>query len=521
MNVDGFKEKPERLFWVFALAHAFLWTIVPTFSNPNLPIDVIEGLTWGHEWQLGYHKHPIMKPWMLESVAVLSGRADWAQYLLSQVCVIGAFWAVWQLAKEFLSKKWALLSILLLEGIYYHNYTSPEFNVNVAELPFWALTCLCTWRAIDRGANRYAILAGLFMGLGILSKYVFGFLILAIMFMVLAVKPFRKILKTRAPYLAFATAALVILPHLVWVVQNDFITITYGLDRTVSSDFQAIAHLFYPVRFLIGQAVILIPVLIMLAMLRGKDASHDAPLSREYSKKQFLLFTSLGPPVLLALLSAVFGWKIRSMWGTPLFLLSGLTLVYFFRQRLTLRHWRKFAIAWALFFLLSPTIYWAETRFLPIYSGFANRVHYPGKALADTTIGKWRQRYRQLPGTIIGDFWDAGNISYHTPHRPSVFIDGDRVKSPWITLSDIRRTGAIIVGVDRENAYSMVPQGISEVVDEGEISLPYQYEGDVPPLRLWMLMLPPEKSKGASGTTSKNQSVQLLLNNPSDLEPHA
>ena len=352
MKVDGFKDKPERLFWVFALAHAFLWTVVPTFSNPNLPIDVIEGLAWGHEWQLGYHKHPIMKPWMLESVAVLSGRADWAQYLLSQVCVIGAFWAVWQLAKEFLSKKWALLSILLLEGIYYHNYTSPEFNVNVAELPFWALTCLCTWRAIDRRSNRYGVLAGLFMGLGILSKYVFGFLILAIMCMILAVKSFRKTFKTGAPYLAFATAALVIFPHLVWMVQNDFITITYGLDRTVSSDFQSIAHLFYPVRFLIGQAVILIPVLIMLAMLRGKDDCNDASRATEYLKKQFLLFTSLGPPALLALLSTVFGWKIRSMWGTPLFLLSGLTLVYFFQQYLTLKHWRKFAIVWTLFFLL-------------------------------------------------------------------------------------------------------------------------------------------------------------------------
>jgi 4-amino-4-deoxy-L-arabinose transferase-like glycosyltransferase len=521
MNVDDFKEKPERLFWIFAIVHAFVWTIVPTFSNPNLPIDVIEGLAWGHEWQLGYHKHPIMKPWMLESMAVLSGRADWAQYLLSQVCVIGAFWAIWQLAKEFLSSKWALLSILLLEGIYYHNYTSPEFNVNVAELPFWALTCLCTWRAIDRGASRYGILAGLFMGLGILSKYIFGFLILAILLMIIAVRPFRQALKTRAPYLAFITAALVILPHLVWVVRNDFITVTYGLDRTVSSDFQSISHLFYPVRFLVGQAVILIPVLIMLTMLRGKDASHVASRAADDSKKQFLLFTSLGPPALVALLSAVFGWKIRSMWGTPLFLMSGLTLVYFFQQHLALKHWRKFAMVWTVFFLFSPAIYWAEARFLPIYSGIANRVHYPGKDLAVTAMGMWRQHYKQLPGIIIGDFWDAGNISYYTSHRPSVYIDGDPLKSPWITLEDIKKMGAIIVGVDRENAYSMVPEGITNVVDSGEISLPYQYKGDVPPLRLWMLMLPPERTTIAFGSTMKNQSVQLNLNTSADLEPHA
>ena len=66
----------------------------------------------------------------------------------------------------------------------------------------------------------------------------------------------------------------------------------------------------------------------------------------------------------------------------------------------------------------------------------------------------------------------------------------------------------------------MVPEGITRVVDEGEISLPYQYKGDVPPLRLWMLMLPPEGATGETVDNRKDQSVRLNPILPADLEPH-
>ena len=51
------------------------------------------------------------------------------------------FFVVYKLSEEFLKNKLlCLISVLLLEGIYFYNFTTPEFNVNVCLIPFWSLT---------------------------------------------------------------------------------------------------------------------------------------------------------------------------------------------------------------------------------------------------------------------------------------------------------------------------------------------------------------------------------------------
>ena len=101
--------------------------------------------------------------------------------MLSQLFVIVGFIAVYKFSNEILNnKKLALLSVLLLEGIYFYNFTTPEFNVNVAQLPFWALTVYYTWRCIKYDKSIDYVFLGLFAGLGILSKYLFIYLIIGI-----------------------------------------------------------------------------------------------------------------------------------------------------------------------------------------------------------------------------------------------------------------------------------------------------------------------------------------------------
>ena len=39
-----------------------------------------------------------------------------------------------------------LISVLLLESIYFYNFTTPEFNVNVCQLPFWSLVVYYSWK---------------------------------------------------------------------------------------------------------------------------------------------------------------------------------------------------------------------------------------------------------------------------------------------------------------------------------------------------------------------------------------
>ena len=103
--------------------------------------------------------------------------------MLSQIFVLIAFYFVFKLAFEVLGNiKLSLISVLLLESIYFYNFTTPEFNVNVCQLPFWSLVVYYSWKIYDSKEIKFVdcLLMGLFAALGFLSKYLFIYLLAAI-----------------------------------------------------------------------------------------------------------------------------------------------------------------------------------------------------------------------------------------------------------------------------------------------------------------------------------------------------
>ena len=158
-----------RIFSLFLLIHLTVWTLIPSLTNVNLPLDTIEALAWGSNLEWGFNKHPPFSAFAVEIFYQVFGSQDSAYYFLSQIFVIVAFFTVYKFSEEiFNNEKLALLSVLLLEGIYFYNFTTPEFNVNVAQLPFWALTVYYTWKCIRYDKGTDYVFLGLFAALGIL-----------------------------------------------------------------------------------------------------------------------------------------------------------------------------------------------------------------------------------------------------------------------------------------------------------------------------------------------------------------
>ena len=96
-GVAGFWGRPEILFWAFVGLHAALWTLLPALLYPNPPLDIIEALVMGREWQLGYAKLPPLPWWTVEAVRGVAGDRIWPIYLTAQVFDAVPFWAVWRL----------------------------------------------------------------------------------------------------------------------------------------------------------------------------------------------------------------------------------------------------------------------------------------------------------------------------------------------------------------------------------------------------------------------------------------
>jgi len=89
---------PARAMAVLLGLHAAVWTALPTLLYPNLPLDLIEALVYGREWQLGYDKLPPL-PWWLVQIVFMTVGHDFAYYLLAQLAVVAALSAVFALAR--------------------------------------------------------------------------------------------------------------------------------------------------------------------------------------------------------------------------------------------------------------------------------------------------------------------------------------------------------------------------------------------------------------------------------------
>ena len=238
----------SKIFFLFLIIHLFVWTLIPSLTNVNLPLDTIEALAWGSNLDWGFNKHPPMSAFAVEFFYQIFGSQDWAYYFLSQIFVISTFFIVWIFSKEFFKNRtYSLISLLFLEGIYFYNFTTPEFNVNVCQLPFWALSVLYAWKGFKYNKTSDWLLFGLFAALGILSKYLFIYLLIAMdvffLYMIAKKKVNFKSLITLVSFL------LVLSPHLIWLTENDYITIAYGLQSTGTGDQNILDHFLHPLIF--------------------------------------------------------------------------------------------------------------------------------------------------------------------------------------------------------------------------------------------------------------------------------
>ena len=429
------KNNINSILIIFLFTHLVVWTLIPTVTNNNLPLDTIEALAWGSNLDWGFDKHPPLSAFFLEFFFQIFGSKDWAYYFLSQIFVIFTFFVIFNFSKYFFQdSSYSLISVLLLEGIYFYNFTTPEFNVNICQLPFWALSVLYCWKAFKENKIIDWLLFGLFAALGVLSKYLFLYLLLSIDMFFLYLIANKKI-KVSKNFIYNCSAALfvfliILLPHFIWLANNDYITITYGLHRTGTGDQNFLHHFIHPFIFLGKQIGILIPFFIMFLFLASKLKTK---FNLKDKKLIFIFFVSVAPLFLIFLTSMIMGIKIRTMWMTPFYLFFGIFAVYIFKKQINLKKIQNFISVFLILFTLSPLAY-----FFISLSQKDKRTDYPGKEIATQVQVSWNNKFNDKISFVKGDEWVGGNLSYHLKSRPKWIGSNGKVKSKnKLSITDV------------------------------------------------------------------------------------
>ena len=126
--VELLRSRPALAVWIAVLIQATLWFLVPTLFYAGPPGDVPNVLAVGHEFQLGTYLGPPLAFWLAELAFDVAGHRLFGVYLLSQLCVVATYWAVFALGRSIVGAQHAALAVLLLVGISAFTVPTPDFG---------------------------------------------------------------------------------------------------------------------------------------------------------------------------------------------------------------------------------------------------------------------------------------------------------------------------------------------------------------------------------------------------------
>ncbi len=498
-------QREDRLFCVFAILFFAAWTIVPTLFLGNYRPDVIEQSFVGQEWVFGTAKHPSLTAVVLEIASLGLLRASFVPYFVSQLFVLVTMISIWCLAKDIMSKPLALAATCAMFNYWFFHFESTLYNNNTTLNASWAVSTVLCWYAFKSNKLFYWIAAGIAIGTGLHFKYTMAVFAMVVVLFLLCDSHGRKLWLKPGPWLTTLTALLVFLPHMIWVIQHDYVTLQYASHLAQKTGWAG--HVTQPLDFVVGQLGYIVPLLIPLIPICGWIGRIDRAKFCKTFQERYLLVVWAAPFLFQVVLSAWKGLSIRGALGCHIWLFFTVYLVYTLKSDASpVKIARSIRISLAMqiaILMLSVALVAAA----PFLTGRGSRYHFPGKALATHVEHAWHERCDCSLPWVTGEWWLAGNACVYGKDRASVyctpgansFVNG-RPFSTWGTIEDVNRDGCMILWrIPGPDPKEQVPPALREYFPKANvlapIVIPWQTKAPIPPLKIGMAIVFPTERR--------------------------
>lgn len=437
MTDRNITKRPVTVLALFILFQMIVLTAVPTVLSSAPPIDVVEGWTWAPHWLIGTYKHPPGPAWSIETMHFLVPGYFLGPYLLSQISVALTYVFIYLTGRLFMDEPRALAGSLFLAGSLYFTYLSTEFNHNVLQLPFWS-AIIFTFAHIVRRPERTSswLILGALVGAGMYAKYSVCIIGLVCAFAGLFFPKVRTQFATPRPYLAVVLAVLIFLPHVLWLVENDFPPFKYVADRT-----RIHGSRLEPLAFVAAQILNNGPILALLLCVGRPSFTRAERIDAEPDAKAFLRIFALGPLAFLVICALLGNKQLITMWGLPMFTPVGLWLVAEIGRGWSAEMLKRLCAGGVAMVVLAAVLFAGED----VWSKFhkPKREMWPMEELATKANDAWASEVNGPLEITGGNLWLAGLVSLGLPQKPDVAVGDSLDKSPWVTPEDISRKGML------------------------------------------------------------------------------
>jgi 4-amino-4-deoxy-L-arabinose transferase-like glycosyltransferase len=441
-----------RLVGLFVFAHAALWTVILVVvkSAQDIHFDVAEAYGWGQKFLLGYGKHPPLSGWVAGVWFMIFPAADWATYALAMATVGAGMIVCWFLALRVVDRRRAFFTLVMLALYPIFNFKGFKYNPDLLQLVTLPLLVLAYLDAFDKRSVRSGLWLGLAAAAALMTKYWVLTMIGAIGLAALLHPARLSFLRSPAPWVAIVTFALAMIPHVVWLVQSDFLPLTYAGDIYALSNRQTIQRLIVEY---IGHNVALLALPVVLAALvlawparwrkpwlnwRG-GANSGVRISQAINVWIIQLVVAVGPPVG----ALFFDVYLKTDWGISLFFLTPLAVVAIPYLRLPRIAVVRLAAIWLVITLAvligSPQILAYDTA----EKRNEGATYRARSELAHQLTEVWHNRFFSR-WAVVAAYSDTGEpMTFYSSDHPAALVPGEAWTSGLTSFEEAKRLGFI------------------------------------------------------------------------------
>jgi len=219
------------IFLLYCLAFAVSRLMI----SSTMELDEAEQFLLASSFRWGYPSQPPLYSWIVHIISSISGLNVFT-LIFTKYSLLFLFYSVFYLTARSLwdtGKSLAVTGSLMLFPLYAYEFNR-DLSHSILVTLMAALTCLVYIRMLTKRTVFSYLFIGLCVALGILSKYNFFLFFIALATASLSMREGRHLMFDKRSLLSILVCIIVLLPHLIWLVQENFSPFYHGMRKAQS-----------------------------------------------------------------------------------------------------------------------------------------------------------------------------------------------------------------------------------------------------------------------------------------------
>jgi len=242
----------------------FLFRLLYVWLTPfDLAPDEAYYWDWSRNLALGYYSKPPLVAWVIALFTNLGGNHPFFVRIGAALFSLGTGIVLFYLGRSLYNAQvgiWAFALAAVTPGF---TVGSLIMTIDPPLLFFWGLTIFLLHLALSKKGAGYWYLAGISLGLGLLSKYTTVALIPSLFFYLAFSPANRSWLRKKEPYLFMLIGLLVVVPNLYWNYINQWLAIKQPAGLVNNKNLSSLITF---ISFFAPQAGILSPIIFLMVL---------------------------------------------------------------------------------------------------------------------------------------------------------------------------------------------------------------------------------------------------------------